>query len=174
MKRLLAALGYLLIFSTRLVAQEPGTALLRCPQRAINVKLFSKAIQAQILSQIDTSIYEDPTVKVKLTIASRPRSNRSNDLEEILDGLILEQQGISFSANGALQFSDPCDFTYLMRIKVTATDAATGQPVQSITDSVVTITSDGEMHGVVTPPSSSSSSSSGSSSSSSEEEEEEE
>ena len=125
-------------------AQEDGSARLACPARATNLRLYQQVLKSQIKSQIDTTKYSDPKIRVTLKLVRADPRTYTDAFEDIIDGVTLNQQELSFSASGSFGYALSCEFTYRVNIQVIATDLATGARLKATTESIVTLFSSGE------------------------------
>jgi hypothetical protein len=126
------------------VAQSRGTVRMLCPESALNIGLYQKVIAEKVKTSIDPNAFSEVRVRVNLRRVGGETSVRNNSLDEILSGLSLANQGLTVLAGGALSFDFRCAHTYVVRIRVTATELQTGVRFSSSTDSRVIIDSAGE------------------------------
>lgn len=124
-------------------AQE-GQATLACGATSANLSLYQRVLRSKIQSSIDTATYQNIRVRVMFALVKPAASPGDFGLDEIMDGISLSQTGLSMTLSGTLGFYTECEYTYRVRVRVSATDKATGTKLKSSTDSIIKIISAGE------------------------------
>ena len=119
-------------------------ASLRCPKKPLNIRLYQDVLARQVQLGIDPDVYSNVRVNVRLRQTGRTKNRTSVSGTDILNGLTITQDGLLTTLSGGVSYTSTCDFPFVARVKIRATDIATGTRLASSTESIVTITSAGE------------------------------
>ena len=122
--------------------------LVRCPKNPVNVTLIRKALAQSVVNSIDTDLYEDIKVRVRMTLKSRTKQSIRHDLSEVLTGFDINTNALLVPETaGKVEFNPTCSFDFIARTRIRATDKATGTKVLTLREIPLTINSAGESRG---------------------------
>lgn len=117
---------------------------LRCPQRPLNINLYEEVLAKQIELGVDTDTYSQIRVRVRLRQTGRTKNRTLVTGDDLLSGLSISQEGLLSTLSGSLAYTTTCDFPFVARVKIRATDISANTRLASSTESIITITSPGE------------------------------
>ncbi len=151
MNRILIALIILLSFAAGPARAEiagKSAMLVRCPKHPVNVTLIRKALAQSVVNSIDTDLYENIKVRVRLTLKSATKQKIRHDLTDILSGFDISTNALLVPETaGKVEFNPTCAFEYIARTRIRAVDKATGTKVNTVREIPLVINSAGESRG---------------------------
>lgn len=125
-------------------AQENDLTL-RCPTDALNLTLYSDTIAAKIKASVDPALYQNVRVRIRTRLLGLQSGSIAASSSQVISGLSVAQTGLISVISGALSFQPLCQFRYVIRSTVTATEIASGVRLSSTNEGIITISSGGEV-----------------------------
>lgn len=116
---------------------------LLCPDEALNIGLYTDTVSRAVRAAVDQSKYRNVRVRITWRSMGPIQEQLATTSSEIVSGLTIQQVGLVSALTGSLQFQPRCDYRYIAKVRVIATDRASGVRLSSSNESIVTITSAG-------------------------------